>query len=290
MLGVLARGLSRIVLISLLAGLIGSVFVRLGPGFGVSAEDLDPRLSDATRAEIQRRNSAGKDVAAYYGQWLCGLAHGDLGFSPSLKRPVTDLLRERAGVTATEVAAGGAAGIAAGFLLAVVILACPRAVASLLCGLGSSLALSLPAAVIALICLWLDANPLWAVAAAVTPHALQYLTGVLSASAMSDHVLAARARGLGRSRILFRHVLTPVAGELAAVAGMAVSIALGASIPIEAICSRAGIGQLVWQAALARDLPVLVNVTVLLAIVTIGANTLTDMVIAARNPVRGSLP
>jgi len=47
---------------------------------------------------------------------------------------------------------------------------------------------------------------------------------------------------------------------------------------------------LVWQAALARDLPVLVNVTVLLAIVTIGANTLTDMVIAARNPVRGSLP
>jgi len=289
MLGVLARGLSRIVLISMLAGLIGSVFVRLGPGFGASTEDLNPRLSDATRAEIQRKNSAGSDVTGWYAQWLRGLVHGDLGSSPSLKRPITDLLRERAGMTATEVAAGGAIGVAAGFVLAVVTLACPRAVSSLLCGLGSSAALSLPAAVIALICLWLDANPLWAVAAAVMPHALHYLTGVLSASAASDHVLAARARGLKRSRILFRHVVTPVAGELAAVAGMAVSIALGASIPIEAICSRAGIGQLVWQAALARDLPVLVNVTVLLAIVTIGANTVTDVVIAARNPVRGNV-
>ena len=285
----LVRGFSRIVLISMLAGLIGSVFVRLGPGFGASAEDLDPRLSDATRAAIQRSNRAGGDVAGYYAQWLRGLVRGDLGFSPSLKRPIADLLRERAGVTAAEVAAGAALGVAAGFSLAVVILSCPRALASLLCGLGSSAALSVPAAVIALLCLWLDANPLWAVAAAVMPHTLQYLTGVLSASAASDHVLAARARGLGSSRILFRHVVTPVAGELTAVAGMAVSIALGASIPIEAICSRAGIGQLVWQAALARDLPVLVNVTVLLAIVTIGANTFTDVVIAALNPVRGGI-
>jgi len=39
---------------------------------------------------------------------------------------------------------------------------------------------------------------------------------------------------------------------------------------------------------MSRDLPVLVNMTVLIAVVTIGANTLTDVVVAARNPARGS--
>jgi len=47
MLAVLARGVSRIVSISLLAGLVGATFVRLGPGLGASVQELDPRLSDA---------------------------------------------------------------------------------------------------------------------------------------------------------------------------------------------------------------------------------------------------
>jgi peptide/nickel transport system permease protein len=288
MLAILARGVSRIVSISLLAGLIGATFVRLGPGFGASVQELDPRLSDATRTEIQRRNGAGGDVPRYYAHWVAGVLRGDLGFSPSLQRPISELLRERAGITAVEVAGGTASGVTAGFLLAVVLLGCPRSLASLLGGLGSSVALSVPAAVMALVCLWLDVNPAWAVAAAVLPHAFQYLADVLRASAASDHVLAARARGVGRSRILFLHVVAPVLGEVAAVSGMAVSIAFGASIPIEAICSRPGLGQLVWQAAMSRDLPVLVNMTVLIAVVTIGANTLTDVVVAARNPARGS--
>jgi ABC-type dipeptide/oligopeptide/nickel transport system permease component len=48
------------------------------------------------------------------------------------------------------------------------------------------------------------------------------------------------------------------------------------------------VGELVWHAAMSRDLPILVSMTVLIAIVTIGANTLTDIVVVARNPVRGS--
>ena len=78
------------------------------------------------------------------------------------------------------------------------------------------------------------------------------------------HVLAARARGLSELRILFWHVVPVVAPQLLAVAGVSVSLAVGAAIPVEALCGLAGVGQLAWQAALARDLPLLVNITVLM--------------------------
>ena len=62
-----------------------------------------------------------------------------------------------------------------------------------------------------------------------------------------------------------------------AVAGISVSIALGAAIPVEALCGIAGIGQLAWQAALGRDLPLLLNLTLLVTLATLVANWGAEM-------------
>ena len=83
-------------------------------------------------------------------------------------------------------------------------------------------------------------------------------------------------------RILAFHVAPPVLPELLALGGISVSMALGSMVPVEALCDSPGVGQLVWQAAMARDLPVLVNVTLLLAAFTIGANLLADTARSAR--------
>jgi peptide/nickel transport system permease protein len=64
---------------------------------------------------------------------------------------------------------------------------------------------------------------------------------------------------------------------LLAVAGVSVSMAVGAVIPVEALCDSPGVGQLVWQAALARDLPVIVNVTLLIAALTAAANLAANL-------------
>jgi len=45
---------------------------------------------------------------------------------------------------------------------------------------------------------------------------------------------------------------------------------------VEALCDSAGIGQLVWQSALARDLPLLVPLTMLAAAITCAANLCAD--------------
>jgi ABC-type dipeptide/oligopeptide/nickel transport system permease component len=55
-------------------------------------------------------------------------------------------------------------------------------------------------------------------------------------------------------------------------------MAVGAVIPVEALCGLAGVGQLAWQAALARDLPLLVNITILVTLVTLLANSGADVI------------
>jgi peptide/nickel transport system permease protein len=67
---------------------------------------------------------------------------------------------------------------------------------------------------------------------------------------------------------------------LVALAGVSVTLAFGASIPIEALADSPGIGQLAWRAALGRDLPVLVTVTLMLTVVTVFANIIADIAMA----------
>jgi ABC-type dipeptide/oligopeptide/nickel transport system permease component len=87
------------------------------------------------------------------------------------------------------------------------------------------------------------------------------------------------------------HVVRPVGPQLFAVAGISASLAFGASIPVEVICDVPGIGQLVWKAALGRDLPLLVTITMLVCLMTMVVNAAADLFITAwpggSNDVRG---
>jgi peptide/nickel transport system permease protein len=109
---------------------------------------------------------------------------------------------------------------------------------------------------------------------------------VLAETYQSPHVPAAQARGLSEARVLWAHVLAPAAPQLAAVVGISVTLAFGASIPIEVICDTPGVGQLAWRAALDRDLPLLVTITMLVALMTLAVNSLADLALAAWDPAR----
>jgi peptide/nickel transport system permease protein len=136
--------------------------------------------------------------------------------------------------------------------------------------------LCFPAAVTALLFLYLRGGPALALAAILMPRMFRYTRNVLAAASRRHHVLAARARGVGPWGLVLRHICLPAAPELMALAGISVNLAAGAMIPVEALCDSPGVGQLVWQSATARDLPVLVPLTVLVALVTCGANLFSD--------------
>jgi peptide/nickel transport system permease protein len=120
----------------------------------------------------------------------------------------------------------------------------------------------------------------------VFPRLFQFTHNLLARSALMPHVLTARAKGVGELRIIFLHVLPVTASQLFALAGVSVCLALGACIPVEVLCDLPGIGQLAWKAALSRDLPLLVNLTMLVTLVTLIASAGSDLLSDA---VRGKV-
>jgi peptide/nickel transport system permease protein len=274
----------RIFLTALLGGLLGATLVRMGPGFGVDERELDNRLSQESREAIRSERAQDSNIATFYLRYLKGLMHGDLGFSRSLNRPVSELLKERLPLTLGSLAYGVLGGVSIGLALAL-LTACWRVPgANIAPALLAGACLALPAAVIALLFLWMNVSGRWAIALVVFPHVYRYAKNLLVSTYQSPHVLAAQAKGLSRARILFAHVVAPAAPQLAALIGISVSLAFGASIPIEVISDTPGVGQLAWKAALDRDLPLLVNITVLVALMTLVANSLADLALAAWRP------
>jgi peptide/nickel transport system permease protein len=266
----------------LLGGFLGAALVRLAPGFGADERMLDARLSDASIQAIARERADGGNLAAYYVGYLRRLVHGDLGSSVSLGRPVRELLAERANVSLRT--AGLGLGLAWTAAMAVVLSlewVRVRGVFSVLGETAASFAagalLCVPAALLAIGCFYLGAAPALAVSAILFPRLFRYMHNLVRQAEGAQHVFAAHALGESRWRVLWLHVVTPVLPELAALAGVSVSMAAGAVIPVEALCDSPGVGQLVWQAALARDLPVIVNVTLLITALTAAANLAADM-------------
>jgi peptide/nickel transport system permease protein len=284
MLATLFHQLRRILLTALVGGLLGATLVRMGPGFGVDERELDNRLSQESRQAIRSERAADANIAIFYLRYLSGLVHGDLGFSRSLNRPVSELLKERLPLTLGSLAYGVLGGVSMGLTLALLTVGWRAPGSDLVPSILAGACLALPAAVIALLFLWMNAPGRWAIALVVFPHVYRYSKNLLVSTYQSPHVLAAEAKGLSNLRVLLAHVFTPAAPQLAALVGISVSLAFGASIPIEVISDTPGVGQLAWKAALDRDLPVLVNITVLVAMMTLVANSLADLALAAWRP------
>ncbi len=143
----------------------------------------------------------------------------------------------------------------------------------------SGVFLSVPSALLALVFLFFEGPGPLAIGFVVFPQVFRYVRNILSETSAQPYVLTARAKGVGDVRILLCHVLPCAAPPLLALLGVSAAMAFGASIPIEVICDSPGIGQLAWEAALSRDLPLLVNLSVLVTVVTLLANAVSDVAI-----------
>jgi len=274
-----ARHLLAIAGIVLLGGLLSATLVRLAPGFDTDERQLDPHLSKESVLALRESRAGEQNVLRYYVGYLKGAVHGDLGVSHTLGQPVQHLLRDRWPVTLRVAGIGLLLGWLLATALAFAVSLSRLSAYEILGTTVSGAFLCIPAAVLALLSVIFNAPGYLAIALIVFPKIYRYTRNLLAKAYSLPHITAARAKGLGEVRILFWHVL-PVAGsQMIALAGITVSIALGASIPVESLCGLPGIGQLAWQAALARDLPLLVNVTVLVTLVTLLANSGADVII-----------
>ena len=267
------------VLTVLLGGLLAATLVRFAPGFGIDVHQLDTRL-DQESVEARGQARAGeRNILAFYWGYLTRAARGDLGMSHALGRPVAELVRERLPVTLRWVGLGWVAGWVLALLLAFSAALLRHPAFDVIATALSGVFLSLPSALLALVFLFFEGPGPLAIGFVVFPQVFRYVRNILSETSAQSHVLTARAKGVGDVRILLCHVCPCAAPQLLALLGVSAAMAFGASIPIEVICDSPGIGQLAWEAALSRDLPLLVNLSVLVTVVTLLANAFSDVAI-----------
>jgi peptide/nickel transport system permease protein len=268
---------AKILITVLLGGFLGATLVRFAPGFGIDEEELDSRLSAQSIQALRQSRAEDSNVFVFYFHYLNRLLHGDLGISRTLQRPVRQLVAERLPETLKSVAAGMAVGWTAGFLLAVAVVMSRAWYLDLLGSLLVGILLCLPAAVLALLFVLAQAPSRVLLGLIIFPKVFRYARNLLGRSSALPHVLTARAKGLGNVRVLVWHILPTAAPQLLALLGVTISFAFTAAIPMEALCDMPGIGQLAWKAALGRDVALLVNLTMIVTLVTLMANSASEM-------------
>jgi peptide/nickel transport system permease protein len=275
---------AKTIIIVFIGGFVGATLVRFAPGYGVSEEELDSRLSGDSLRALRLSHAPPRDLLSFYLQYGGKALHGDLGYSNAMREPVRQLIAERLPESMKSVGFGLALGWAVGLSLAIISVTTRSATVDFGMSLVATIALCTPAAVLALLCVIAQAPGRLVIAAIIFPKVFQYARNLLLRSAALPHVLAATARGLHGARIFVWHILPVAVPQLLAVAGVTVSTAFAAAIPVEALCDMPGIGQLAWKAALARDLELLVVLTMIVTTATILANSVAELLGKAATP------
>ena len=271
------RRLLRGVLTVVLAFLLSATLLRFSPGWNAEERDLDARFSTSTVKALREERAANRNLFRFYATFLAHVITGDLGNSELFGRPVRALIAERAATTARSVATG----LFAAWVLALGVAAAtsrPKtAVITATAATVSGALLSCPSALLAVLCLVLKLPPASAITAVVFPRVFPHAHEQLQLQFRAAHVMMARARGISGARLFRLHIVPGALPALAALAGASIPLAFGASIPIESLADSPGLGQLAWRAALGRDMPLLVSLTLLLTIASVTANLAADV-------------
>lgn len=112
----------------------------------------------------------------------------------------------------------------------------------------------------------------------------QSLRATLIDTLRADYVDTARAKGLGRTRVFLRHVLPNSLISTISIVGVRVGWIIGGTVVVEKIFSVPGLGSLLIDSILARDLPVIRGLTVIFALLVVSVNLLTDIAYALADP------
>lgn len=99
-----------------------------------------------------------------------------------------------------------------------------------------------------------------------------------------DYIRTAQAKGSSRLRMLSRHALRNAMIPVVTIMGLQFSFLLAGTIIIENVFYLPGIGRLIFQAVAQRDLIVVKNLVILLAVTVIIINFIVDILYAAIDP------
>jgi peptide/nickel transport system permease protein len=112
----------------------------------------------------------------------------------------------------------------------------------------------------------------------------RYLRSTLLEVRGERFVLAARARGVSERRVLVRHTLRPALLPLVTLFGLSLPFLVSGSVVIETVFAWPGVGLALLQAAHARDVPVIMGISVVGAVAVLVGSLIADVLYAVVDP------
>jgi peptide/nickel transport system permease protein len=304
----LAR-LGGVLVVMAIVAVLVFVLTRAAPGDPIAVL-LGDQATAEDIARVQKVYGLDRPLPVQFGLWLKQLAHGNLGESIFLQRPVTQALWERAEPTTllTLMAITIAAGI------------------GVPCGIGSAvyrgsvldqaltgfamLGASVPSFWFGLVLMEIFAVSLgWfpvsgygepGASLAARIHCLVLpatVLGVLNSALIirftrasmldvlgEDYVRTARAKGLSESSIVLKHALRNALVPIVTVLGLTVALLIGGAVVTETVFGLPGVGNLVVSAVTRRDYPVIQGALLVVAVIYVLINFAIDLLYTVVDP------
>lgn len=264
----IAKWLSRALAVVLLVWLGTTALVRFAPGYFSDVREMDARYASTARAELAQETAQNKSLGQVLRHEFAAWTNGKGGVSRQFGLPVLDLVRPCLAVTGGLLFRSLILAWALALTAALGAIAARRAKA--LWQVPANILLAIPTAAMATLCLLLNwGGAVTVMALLLAARDFKFVHRVLQRTWDQSWFLHARAQGLRFHRLVAAHVLPAVIAQLAALASLSIVTALSALVPVEVIFDVPGLGKLAWNAALNRDLPVLLAVTVIMAMAVI---------------------
>jgi peptide/nickel transport system permease protein len=260
---------------------------------GMSRQALD---------ELRRELGLDRPLPVQYLAYVGGLLRGDLGVSVRSRRPVLAEIRDRLPATVELALAALTIAVALGVTLGVVAAVRKRtwvdgaAIAVALVGVSvpvfwSGFVLMI---VFALELGWLPASgrgtwrhlvlPAVAVGVSSAAFIARITRGAVLEALGQDYVRTARAKGLAPRKVVFRHALRNALLPIVTVVGLQLGGLLGGAVLTETVFAWPGVGRLLVDAIVARDLPLVQGSVLVVSLLFILVNLTVDLSYAAINP------
>lgn len=310
------RRLLHAVLLLFGVSLFSFALLALAPGDFFDEMRLDPRITPEAVNALKARYGLDRPFPVRYARWLASVARGDLGFSFAYNEPAAPLLVARARNTLIltglalvlcwslavplgvwSAARRGGWADHAGEATGSVLLAIPELLMSLLLLFFAVRTGLFPAGGIASLdhsglnswgkaadLAWHLFLPVTALVLGTLPMVARHVRAGVADALDSRFVLAARSLGLSRRRILFRYALPAAANPLISLFGVSAGSLLSASLVVEVMMGWPGLGPLLFEAILARDLYLVVGSVMFSTLFLIAGQLVADLLLYAADP------
>ncbi len=112
----------------------------------------------------------------------------------------------------------------------------------------------------------------------------RFMRGTVLEVMVQDYIRTAKAKGCSNRRTLFRHAFRNALGPIVIILGLSIPGLFSGALIIESIFNYGGIGIQTVYAATTTDVPTILGITLLVAILTLLGNLLADVALGIVNP------